>query len=121
MVLSKGHANQPHIQYEQVARLSLCNAERLVSRLWFALLFIWDEGDAYTIIILMLLMKFLDINDGFLSLMLDDGETKEDLKVPEGDAGKDITDRHAKGEEFMVTVLKACGEEMAIATKNMTK
>lgn len=66
-------------------------------------------------------MKFLDVSEGFLSLMQDDGEPKDDLKLPDGDVGKEIEARVAKGEDFMVTVLKACGEEMAVGTKNMTK
>lgn len=66
-------------------------------------------------------MKFLDVNEGFLSLMQDDGEPKDDLKLPDGDVGKEIEARAANGEDFMVTVLKACGEEMAVGTKNMTK
>lgn len=34
----------------------------------------------------------LDISDdGFLSLMSDDGETKDDVKVPDGEVGDKIT------------------------------
>ena len=34
----------------------------------------------------------LDVSDdGFLSLMADDGETKDDVKVPDGDVGDKIT------------------------------
>jgi hypothetical protein len=33
----------------------------------------------------------LDVSDdGFLSLMADDGETKDDVKVPEGEVGEKI-------------------------------
>lgn len=36
-------------------------------------------------------MVQLDISDdGFLSLMADDGETKDDVKVPEGEVGEKI-------------------------------
>ena len=52
--------------------------------------------------------------------MADDGDTRDDIKVPEGDVGKEITAKFEAGGDFMVTVLKACGEEMAIATKAMT-
>lgn len=44
--------------------------------------------------------------------------SREDLKVPEGDLGKEIKSRYENGEEFMVTVLKAVDEEAIIATKN---
>lgn len=49
--------------------------------------------------------------------MDDSGETKHDLKVPEGDLGKEISEKHKNGESFVVTVLSACGEEMIVGTK----
>ena len=53
--------------------------------------------------------------------MGDDGNTKDDLKVPEGDIGKEITTKFENDDQFMVTILSAMGEEAAIATKAMTK
>lgn len=53
--------------------------------------------------------------------MDDGGEIREDIKLPDNDLGKEIKGKHAASEEFMVTVLKACGEEMAIGHKNLTK
>ena len=53
--------------------------------------------------------------------MDDGGEMKEDLKVPEGDLGKEITQKFDSGEQFLVTVLMAIGEEKAVGTKVMTK
>lgn len=39
----------------------------------------------------LILNEKLDISDdGFLSLMSDDGETKDDVKVPEGEIGEKI-------------------------------
>jgi len=54
--------------------------------------------------------------------MDDQGEIRDDIKVPEGDLGKDIQDK-AKDQDnqFLVTILKAVGEEAAIAIKNMPK
>ena len=49
--------------------------------------------------------------------MDDGGEMKEDLKVPEGDLGKEITQKFGKDEQFVVTVLMACEEEKAVGTK----
>jgi translation initiation factor 5A len=63
----------------------------------------------------------MNIDDGFMSLMGDTGDTKDDIRLPEGDLGKEIQDKFDTGEQFMVTVLKACKEEVAIATKAMTK
>ncbi|XP_078796984.1 eukaryotic translation initiation factor 5A-1 isoform X1 [Oryzias latipes] len=62
----------------------------------------------------------IDVSDGFLSLMDDNGETREDLKVPEGDLGKEIIKKISNGELFMVSVLKAVDEEQIVGTKNMT-
>ena len=65
----------------------------------------------------------MDISDdGFLSLMDDTtGDTKDDVKVPESDVGKDIKSKFLAEESFMVTILKACGEEMAVGLKAITK
>ena len=53
----------------------------------------------------------------FLSLMDDGGNTRDDLKVPEGEIGEEITNAIAEGRDIMCTVLSACGEEAVIATK----
>ncbi|KAI9796008.1 MAG: Eukaryotic translation initiation factor 5A [Candelina submexicana] len=80
--------------------------------------------------------QLIDISDdGFLSLMSDDGDTKDDVKVPEGDVGDKIA-KMFKGEEkdtsewlldykirngvltaTDVIVLTSMGEEVAIDAK----
>ncbi|XP_073686618.1 eukaryotic translation initiation factor 5A-1 [Garra rufa] len=65
--------------------------------------------------------QVVDISEGFLSLMMDNGDVREDLRVPEGDLGKEIENKFAAGEEMLVTVLSAMGEESAVAVKPMTK
>lgn len=63
----------------------------------------------------------MDISsDSYLSLMDDAGEVRDDIKLPEGDLGKEIQSKHEAG-DILVTVIKAMGEEVAIATKAMTK
>jgi len=64
--------------------------------------------------------QFLDIEDGFVSLMEENGETKDDLKIPEDDVGKEIEAKRDAGETFIVTVLGACGEEKIVGTKILT-
>jgi len=60
----------------------------------------------------------LDVNEeGFLSLMMDNGDTREDLKVPDGDMGDEIKRKFANGDELLVTVLNAMGEECVISHK----
>lgn len=51
--------------------------------------------------------------------MSDAGETRDDIKLPEGDLGKEISTKFDKGEQLMLTLLGACGDEMIIACKNV--
>jgi len=67
------------------------------------------------------MVQLVDIQEGFLSLMEDDGSTRDDIKIPEGDLGKDIKDKFESGTDNLVTILSACGTEAAIAVKNMPK
>lgn len=56
-------------------------------------------------------------SDGFLELMDDNNEIREDLKLPETDLGKEIRSKFDNGEGLLVTVLKAMGEEMVVGHK----
>jgi len=57
-------------------------------------------------------------DDGFLSLMSDDGSTKDDVKVPDGEVGDKITKLFTEeGKDTNVIVLTAMGEEAAIDAK----
>jgi len=68
--------------------------------------------------------QLIDIDDvdGFVTLMNDKGDTRDDLKLPDG-SNKELGDKIR--EEFkkedvtvIVTVMAAVGEEMIIACKN---
>lgn len=61
-----------------------------------------------------------DIDDDFLNLMDDSGDTREDIKLPEGELGEEIKAKHEAGESLLVTILTACGEEMAVGIKMVT-
>ncbi|CAO1600280.1 translation initiation factor eIF5A [Xanthoria calcicola] len=62
--------------------------------------------------------QLLDVSDdGFLSLMSDDGETKDDVKVPEGEVGERIDKLMKEEKDLNVIVLKSMGEEVAIEAK----
>ncbi|XP_032872697.1 eukaryotic translation initiation factor 5A-1-like [Amblyraja radiata] len=65
--------------------------------------------------------QLIEIQDGYLTLLSDAGELREDLKLPENDLGKEMATRFASGEESVVTVISAMGEECAIAIKLMSK
>jgi len=65
--------------------------------------------------------QLMDISDdGFLTLMGEGGELREDLKLPEGELGGQLKNEFENGREILCTVLKACGEECVIAIKNNT-
>lgn len=65
--------------------------------------------------------QLMDISDdGYLTLMGDQGDLREDLKLPDGDLGNQLKSEYDSGREILCTVLKACGEEVVIAIKNNT-
>lgn len=95
--------------------------------------------------------QLIGIQDGYLSLLQDNGEVREDLKMPEGDLGKEIEAKFDAGEEILVSpvatgplapapplllspnltglslhpwqisVLSAMNEECAVAVKSVLK
>ena len=65
----------------------------------------------------------IDHDDGFLSLFVkENGETREDLKVPEGDVGeKLLKGLGKKGQDVIVIVLAAMGQEIVIDVKEVDR
>lgn len=58
--------------------------------------------------------------DGYLSLMDDKGEMKEDIRLPDGELGQEIqnaVDNLADNKEILVTVLAAMDKEAVISWK----
>ena len=47
--------------------------------------------------------QLVDISDGFLSLMDDSGEVRDDVRCPDNDLGKDISARFEKDEQLLVS------------------
>ena len=47
--------------------------------------------------------QLLDIDDGYLSLMDDAGNTRDDLKVPDGDIGEECKSAIADGKDILVS------------------
>ena len=63
----------------------------------------------------------LDVDEGFMSLMTPSGETKDDVKIPEGELGEQILNEFKAGKELIVAVQTSMGEEAAIAVKEAPK
>ncbi|KAK8846678.1 eukaryotic translation initiation factor 5A-1 [Kwoniella newhampshirensis] len=61
--------------------------------------------------------QLLDIQDGFLNLMDGDGNSKDDVKVPETELGQQIETDFEAGKDLMVTIISAMDEEQAISYK----
>lgn len=53
----------------------------------------------------------VNIDDGFLNLMDNDGNPKDDVKVPEEEIGKQISEAFEEGKDLLVTIVAAMGEE----------
>jgi len=67
--------------------------------------------------------QLLDISDdGFLSLMNDDGDTKDDVKMPDGEVGEKINKLFRVDEkDTNVIILTSMGEEAAVEAKEAPK
>ncbi|KAL6928064.1 translation elongation factor eIF-5A [Hanseniaspora valbyensis] len=65
--------------------------------------------------------QLLDIDDGFLSLMDMEGDTKDDVKAPEGELGDNLQAAFDEGKDLMVTIISAMNEEAAISFKETAK
>eukprot|EP00178_Gracilaria_changii_P007367 TRINITY_DN23499_c0_g1_i1.p1 TRINITY_DN23499_c0_g1~~TRINITY_DN23499_c0_g1_i1.p1 ORF type:complete len:152 (+),score=32.15 TRINITY_DN23499_c0_g1_i1:64-519(+) len=64
--------------------------------------------------------QLIDISDeGYMSLMLDDGTMKEDLKLPAGEVGEQIQAAFDDGKELMVATLSAMNKEQAMSFKEV--
>jgi translation initiation factor 5A len=63
----------------------------------------------------------INIDDGYLSLMLSNGSTKDDVKIPEGEFGGSLEAEFEAGKELVVTVVSAMGEEHVLSYKEAPK
>ncbi|GAA5864905.1 hypothetical protein JCM1840_004944 [Sporobolomyces johnsonii] len=65
--------------------------------------------------------QLLNIDDGFFNLITQDGTAKDDVKVPESDIGEQIQAAFDDGQDLLVTIISAMGEEQAISFKEAPK
>lgn len=50
--------------------------------------------------------QLTDIDDGFLTLMTDGGDLREDLKIPDGDLGVQLKNEFDAGKELLVRIIE---------------
>ncbi|KAF9260411.1 initiation factor 5a [Marasmius fiardii PR-910] len=62
--------------------------------------------------------QLVNIDEGFLNLMTQDGTPKDDVKLPEGELGVQIQADFDEGKDVLVTIVSAMGEEQAISVKS---
>lgn len=63
----------------------------------------------------------LDIDEEFMSLMCEDGSTKDDVKLPDNELGKKIEADFEEGKDLLISVVSAMGEEHCLAYKEAPK
>ncbi|CAF1543384.1 unnamed protein product [Rotaria magnacalcarata] len=62
--------------------------------------------------------SLMDIdNEGYVSLLDDSSECRNDIKLPEGELGTEIRSKFENGEALKITVLQALGEEAIVTCK----
>lgn len=54
---------------------------------------------------LFVFLQLVNINENYMSLMSDNGDIREDLRVPDNEVGKEIESKFEAGEEFMVSLV----------------
>ncbi|KAJ7712487.1 eukaryotic elongation factor 5A hypusine, DNA-binding OB fold-domain-containing protein [Mycena metata] len=57
----------------------------------------------------------INVDESIISLLTDDGESKEDVNLPSGPLGKTMAADFAAGKELRVTVYNALGEEQVMS------
>ncbi|KAI6030292.1 initiation factor 5a [Pisolithus marmoratus] len=65
--------------------------------------------------------QLVNIEDGFLNLMSQDFNSKDDVKVPEDPLGKEIKEAFKEDKDLLITVVSAMNEEAAISFKEAPK
>jgi len=60
-------------------------------------------------------------DDGFATLLLPNGTTKDDLKLPDGELGDQIKAQIDEGKDLTVSVISSMGEEQVVSCKETAK
>jgi len=65
--------------------------------------------------------QLVNIDDGFLNLMTQDGTSKDDVKIPDSELGEQIQADFDAGKDLYCTITSAMGEEMCLSYKEAPK
>ncbi|GMM30564.1 translation elongation factor eIF-5A [Martiniozyma asiatica (nom. inval.)] len=65
--------------------------------------------------------QLIDVDDGFLVLMNNDGDMKEDVSAPEGELGDKLQSDFDDGKDLIVTIVSSMNEEACISYKEAPK
>lgn len=80
---------------------------------------LWEFAVSYNACFTLLQLANIS-EENFLELMMDDGSVKEDVRMPAGEIGEQIRSKFDDGENVVLTVIKACGEEAVVSIRNAT-
>lgn len=61
--------------------------------------------------------QLVNIDDGFLNLLMPDGDSKDDVKVPEGELGEKIEKDFKAEKDLMVSILSSMDKEACVGYK----
>lgn len=70
---------------------------------------------------IMLPHQLVDISDGYMTLLNNEGELREDLQVPKGTLGQKMEAKLEREEEVYVVVMQAMGEEATVGIRGTAK
>ena len=63
--------------------------------------------------------QLANIDDSYLSLMNDNGEIREDIKLPEGDLGLELQTKFDDGKVLIVIIISAMNQNAVIGLKEI--
>jgi len=65
--------------------------------------------------------QLVDISDGYMTLLNNEGELREDLQVPKGTLGQKMEAKLEREEEVCVVVMQAMGEEATVGIRGTAR
>ncbi|KAE8154041.1 eukaryotic translation initiation factor 5A-1 [Aspergillus avenaceus] len=63
--------------------------------------------------------QLIGFNDGYLSLHGNNGMDKNDVRIPHNEVGREMERKYDNGEDLVVTVISALGEDEAVRFRSV--